>query len=141
MPIQIPKHVEQWIEDLQRESYQKGWDDATEALLEAAAKKRPGGAKTAVPAATEPSIEVPSVSSLDREIIEMLANASNRERVMFALQARPGMRPVEVVRFLESIVAVKENSILTTIKRMRRDGEVQTRGNELYLHRVAREAA
>lgn len=122
---QIPPAVLEWIEELQKQAYQKGWDEATAALVQAAASARPGNG-TVVKGKLErkkPKISAPQ------------GGESNRERVLRALKNKPGMRLAEIARYLtEEDSTVNRLSILTTAKRMHKDRTLRKRGNKLFIN-------
>lgn len=128
----IPDYVLQALERMRREAklredaaYQRGWDSATAALVNAANTTR-----VAVPA---------EVGAAETQIAELAAANNNRERVTIALRARPGMKGMEVFGWLAQLgFDVKRQSILTVIKRMRKDGEIQSKGSKLYLRSTDR---
>jgi hypothetical protein len=131
--VDIPKHVLDWLDDIETRAYQRGWDDATRALVEAAAQNR-----------------LPNQRSMVRRrlpadlAVEAPAEETTRQMITRALRANPsGLRAVEVPRWLseQGTAAFNHSTVYTFIKRMLRDGSL-TRDDQrrLYLVRdVARQ--
>lgn len=140
MAIEIPKHVTQWIEDVARSSYQRGWDDATAAMLQAQAAASQRGLEhsrlPAAPTVTRTASRTTAVAPLPMTLPENGGRESARGRVIRALRVRPGMRPVEIVQCVSQLDGddqVSEGAILTAIKRLRKNGTIEKRGTEYYL--------
>lgn len=124
--VKIPPHVLDWFEEIEKTAYQKGWDDATAALIEAAKARRP---VMELPAATDSPtqrrVTLPTIRA---------GRETNRAAVVRALTAKPGMRPVDVPRWLQDTgTPMNSTSIMTLIKRMRRERNIEKRGDGLYL--------
>jgi hypothetical protein len=139
MTIPIPQHVLEWIEDLRQVAYQKGWDDATAAMMEAAASKR--GAITERPIAADPAATAPPTRPAFARVRlsrPFGAKLTHRIRVLRALRVHPGMRPREVVQYLVKngdASPHQANAVETAIKRMRKGPEavLEYRGGGPYL--------
>jgi len=132
IPDFVSQAIEKWAKQREDAAYQRGWDACAAALMEAAAKQR---SPNSPPLAEHPVRDL----SQEARLIGELAQATNRERVAFALRSRPGMRMAEVPRFLAEFVPdINVQSIYTTIKRMR-PHQIESRCGELYLK--AKEAA
>jgi hypothetical protein len=133
----IPDHVIKALEQMQREAarreeaaFRRGWDAAQQAIAEAAAKTRNSFEATAIAIAGSRE-GTPAGMEL---VSELVSAESNRERIKAALKIRPGMRPVEVYGYLAQMgLPVNRDSILTTIKRMRLDGEIRNSGVGIFL--------
>lgn len=131
MQIQVPKAVADWVSSIQADShkkgydegYQQGWDAATKALIEAAK-----GHKNA-PA---PEAE-----------IDLKGATTNAHRIFRVVEARPGLKPSEVVKWFETHTDdANADSILTTIKRMRKNLMFEPREDSLlFLKAGAAQAA
>lgn len=122
---EIPQAVVDWLESAKKEAYQKGWADATAALVQAAASARP----------TDSS---PKGGGLKRKPFKP-ANAegeeSNRDKVIRALRAKPGMRFADIPRWLqEEDPSVNRLTILTTAKRLYKTKVLKKRGVRLYVN-------
>lgn len=88
----------------------------------------------------KPAYPVNGEGKSDEEEDEVPAEAAetSRDYIVAALSLKPGMRPVEVVRWIEERHGdkVKEGAILQQIKRMRARDEFQRRDDSaLYLRR------
>ena len=128
--IAIPEEVYRWMETLQAEAYQKGWEAATAAMVEAASAKRGAPSQADANGSTQP------LANRTRVRLSDFGNAiapTYRDRIIEALKAKPGMRSAEVGRWIKERHAdANPNSIQTTIKRMKKK-EIRQRGVRLYL--------
>ncbi len=125
--VEIPSHVLDWLEGRDRQAYQKGWEDATAALVQAAASARPGGKIAEKP--TTPAFKPP--------VSPPPANETNRDRIIRALKAKPGMRAADIARWLiNENPEVNRMTILTMTKRMQKDHALRKRGNGLYVNEI-----
>jgi hypothetical protein len=106
----IPKAVLEWIEGARAESYkrghaegyQKGWEAATSALVQAARASKPEQVVNGEP------------------VIDFSAAETTRDRIRLVLKSNPGLRPSEVIRWFEDHdMGDNASTLLTTIKRMR----------------------
>jgi len=114
------------------EGYQKGLDDASATVAEAIASKRAESA----PAESRHHERAQLIES-----IQWSPDDTNRDRILRAVRAQPGMRPVEIIKWLQDHGAnPNENSILTTIKRMR-NIDIFKHGNGWYPTKRSEEAA
>ena len=134
---QLPDYVAQALQKMLRDgkqrediAYQKGWEAATAAMV--AAAKGVAGAKPPV-AANQPAARPKRVYILPD---------GTRERVIYAFKMRPGSRPSEVARWLqEQGDETKKQTILTMIKRVRKDGYLVPNGDGYKLAEGKEEAA
>jgi len=148
---QTPKPVTDWaayIEDVRREAheqgyaegraegrnegYQKGIDDASAAAAAAVTgiaeiiKNKVTETTTAVKEPLERVRFRPRLA----ESVKWTGEETNREKILRALKAKPGMRPVEIIAWLaDNGGDPNTNSITTTIKRMRDSDEIEKRGD------------
>ena len=123
--VEIPPAVAEWLEGIRKEAYQKGWDDATAALVQAAASARPADSES-------------KGGGLKRKPFKP-ANAegeeSNRDKVIRALRAKPGMRFADIPRWLQDEdPSVNRLTILTTAKRLYKNKVLKKRGVRLYVN-------
>jgi hypothetical protein len=133
MAIEIPKHVTDWLEAICKDSYQKGWDGAMAAVMAAASSQHGATARAAIAQQT---------NNAPPRHRARLPQRSNRELVIEALRAKPGMRPRQVVVWLLGQGhKVIPNTILTMIKRMRKDETLVKRGEGYMLNENAAEKA
>jgi hypothetical protein len=134
MSIKIPEHVTSWLEELQLAAYQRGWDEATAAFQRAAASMRPTGPATSNE--VKGSAEQTAIVRRRRATVpsEVSSGSTARERILAALLERPGMRPVEVVAFLKQFdPSLKDQTVLTAIKRLRHSHGLEYRGGGLHI--------
>ena len=125
----LPDYVTDALDRMQREAkereqvaFQRGWDAATSALIQAATNAR------------ESALPSKPVDPGEALVAELINAKSNRERVEITLKLRGGMRPIEVFNYMASIgLPVKRSGILTVIKRMRADGALYNRGTQVLL--------
>ena len=102
----IPQHVLDWLEDIERRAYQRGWNDATHALVEAAAQNRLPNQRPMMrrKLPTDLAAEVP-------------AEETTRQMITRALRANPsGLRAAEVPRWLSErgpLVYYSRNALRT----------------------------
>lgn len=123
--IEIPSAVAEWLERIRQEAYQKGWDEATVALVQAAKSARPV-----------------DISSKERKIDRKpfrAANAtgeeSNKDKVIRALRNEPGMRFADIPRWLQKEDAsINRLTIITTARRLLKNRVLRKRGVRLYVN-------
>lgn len=138
----MPQQILDWLGEQERrvqEAYQKGWDDATTALVEAARAKRSVGAGAS-------PVSVPVIAQTSPKQATVMANRegrpTNRAAVIEALRAQPGQRPSEIPRWLERAgMPMNATSILTLVKRMKREGNIVNRDGRYFLSENSKEAA
>jgi hypothetical protein len=112
----IPKYVIEALERWQRETEVKAFEAAARAIVEAATRNGPGASGL-------------MLQEEKQEHKSPQVGETNRDRVLRALRAKPGMRPSEVVKWLKSQGnSFNEQSILTTIKRLQ-DDAIERRGS------------
>jgi hypothetical protein len=131
--IAIPDHVIGWLETMQLEAYQKGWDDATAAVVEAASAKRGASSTKAPDTSRPPVIHHVRPSEIGTGKTDGL---SYPDWVVQALEFQSGIRAVQVANWvLERNPAANRQSIYTAIKRMKiaRNQRVRQHGVKLYL--------
>jgi hypothetical protein len=136
--IDIPPHVLKWLEDLERSAYQKGWDDATAAHIEAIRVRRP--------ASQVISVAAPAQLRMADKVIAQVRKETHRQRIIRALSAHPGMRTVALARQLVEEISEAGgegslNAIRTTIKRMVKDGSLRKESLRLYVNEPERQDA
>jgi hypothetical protein len=123
----IPKHVLDWLDEIETRAYQRGWDDATRALVEAAAQNR------------LPNQRPMMRRKLPADLaVEVPAGETTRQMIARALRENPsGLRAAEVPRWLSEQATTKfnEGTVHTFIKRMLRDGSL-TRDDQRRLYLV-----
>jgi hypothetical protein len=115
------------------EGYQKGWDAATAAMIEAASSKR---------APMQPELKLePKVHRERTHLLQPTAEVTpqtSRDLIATALLNKPGMRPTELARWAAQEHGSNEKTILTQIKRMRKRGEFEKRNDsQLFLKTAA----
>jgi hypothetical protein len=112
--IRGTKDLAQTMEELLKQAYQRGWDDATAALIAAA---RAGAVADPAPTKTN-GAEHPSISEID-------AHVTAREAVERALRARPGMHSSEIHKWVVANgMQIKFEAVRTAIKRGTRKGDL-----------------
>jgi hypothetical protein len=123
--IHVPNAVAEWFTQVEREAYMRGWNEATQAILLAAAAVKPPAASLS---------RTDSNGSARPQMFAPVGGVTNRERVIRALQAKPGMRPREVAKWIQSTEPeIKTRSIETAVKRMKGKEIDKNRSPELYL--------
>jgi hypothetical protein len=124
----IPQYVIESLERWQRETEVKAFEAAARAIMEAATRNVPNASGLALP---ENKQEQTSTQGVE----------TNRDRVLRALRAKPGMRPSEVVKWLKSQGNnFNEQSILTTIKRLQGD-VIERHGDGYYIREITEKRA
>ena len=139
----IPPHVLNWLEDLETKAYQKGWEDATRAMMSAAASQRIAGPLAILNDGTaETEATAPQPIRRISPVIRAMGK-TNADFVLATLRERPGLRPIEVFQALhEGGYQPNRESISTCIKRLRNEGRIMKRGTGLYIAEPeAKEAA
>lgn len=135
----IPEPMAQWLASIQdeayqrghEEGYQKGWDEATAALVEAAKEKRVTPAHTP----QEPRVSEQPLSIRTRVRASDFEDLSYKQRIVSALRESPGLRAADIARRLKALdPRVNENSVKTTIKRMKNKEIRQTRNKKWLLN-------
>jgi hypothetical protein len=140
---------EQGRSDGYREGYQRGIDEASDAAVGVVAgvadiiKSKVAEIINPTPAEEQPAPRnvryQPRLA--DVEVIEWTGEETNREKILRALEHQAGMRPVEIIAWLERNGAKPNtNSISTTIKRMR-GIDIEKRGEGWYIRSQVESAA
>jgi hypothetical protein len=158
---QAPKELTDWvtyIENVRREAHERGraegrvegLEEGYQKGIEAASAAIAGVAETIKgkivktphhPWVEEHSTPAGRIRPRLTETVEWTGEETNREKILRALQAKPGMRPVEIITWLEQNGAEPNtNSISTTIKRMR-DIDIEKRGEGWFIRDQVESAA
>ena len=125
----IPPPVLRWLEDLETKAYQRGWEDATRAMIAAASSHRIAGPLAILnDRAVEADAAGPQPIRKISPVIRAMGK-TNADFVMATLREHPGLRPIGIFRVLdEAGYQPNRESILTCIKRLRNEGRIVRRG-------------
>ena len=121
------KQILALIADMQREAYQKGWNDAVKKILAAAQQGTPLSSQPA-PKGPEPVAEKPSSPQYDTPIIQM---------VYQIVQEKPGLKGHQVVKAIISrdptiSLKVADRTGRTSLSRLRKRNKIIQQNRKWY---------
>lgn len=112
------QQLTQAIEAALQDAYQRGWDDATAAVLQAASSRHPNVSKGLATGQTQNDQRRIGMSELRNRV-------TAREAVTQALKVKPGMQSKEIFHWIEaSGLSVSFEAVRTAITRLRRARKV-----------------
>lgn len=119
------------IDEIKREEYERGWNDAVKSLVAAARKGIPA------PDHRPNAVPTPPMQDDGTSVIDM---------VQSVIQDRPGLRGAQIVRFVVAKVPGSDRKAMdrtcrTALSRLKKRGRIEQRKKRWYLKKEAKKEA